>query len=124
MTPKVLKLRRQVPEPPAHLNARAKERWREIAPGLAARGALKPENIPLVAAYCGDLALIAEADEVMAREGHFVTGERGYSKPHPLSRPRAMAAARVIQFGKRLGLFAAREAPKGGGKDPYADLGI
>lgn len=128
MTAKVVTLKRQVPAAPAHLSARAKAQWDAIAPGLATRGLLTPENLPLVAAYCGDLAFIAEADEVMSREGSFVTskiGEGSVTRPHPLARPRAMAAARIIQFGKRLHLFAAREKPKGKKrKDPYAALGI
>lgn len=125
MTAKVLKLKRQVPPAPAHLPARVKAQWDALAPGLAARGLLTPENLPLVAAYCGDLAVIADADEVMSREGMTITGADGVTRPHPMARPRAMAAARAIQFGKRLHLFTARETPKGKkAKDPYAALGI
>lgn len=125
MTVKLLKMKKQVPSAPAHLSARAKAQWETIAPGLATRGLLTPENTDLIAAYCGELAMVAEFDEILAREGLTVTGSGGITRPHPCQRPRALASQRVIQFGKRLGLFDAREAPKGkAAKDPYAELGI
>ncbi len=125
MTAKLVKLRKQVPSAPAHLSARAKAQWEGLAPGLMARGLLTPENTDLIAAYCSELAMVAEFDEILSREGLTVTGKDGATRPHPCQRPRAMASQRIIQFGKRLGLFDAREAPKGkAAKDPYAELGI
>lgn len=125
MTAKLVKLKKQVQPAPAHLSARAKAHWEALAPGLATRGLLTPENTDLIAAYCGELAMVAEFDEILAREGLTVTGKDGVTRPHPCQRPRALASQRVIQFGKRLGLFDAREAPKGkAARDPYDDLGI
>ena len=61
----------------------------------------------------------------MSREGMTITGADGVTKPHPMARPRALAAARVLQFGKRLNLFASRDEPKGkAGKDKYATYGV
>jgi len=125
MTAKIVKLKKQVPPAPAHLSVRARAQWEALAPGLMARGLLTPENADLIAAYCGELAMLAEFGEILAREGLTVTGKDGVTRPHPCQRPRAMASQRVIQFGKRLGMFDAREAPKGkAGKDPYARFGI
>ncbi len=111
MTAKIVKLKKQVPPAPAHLSARAKAQWETLAPGLMARGLLTPENTDLIAAYCGELAMLAEFGEILAREGLTVTGKDGVTRPHPCQRPRAMASQRVIQFGKRLGMFSGREAP-------------
>lgn len=121
--------RKDCPRPPPHLTAAAAAQWRALAPLLAARGALHAGTIPLLTIYCTDAALVAAYDKTIAREGAVLKTKSGLSKPHPLARPRAQAASRMLQFGKRLGLFGAQAQddpgkPARDANNPYADLGV
>jgi len=113
---------------PKGLSRAARAEWNRLAPVLRERGALPPELEPLLAAYVGAMALIAECDRAMAKQGVTIIGANGIPRPHPLFGARNKASQNALQLAKRLGIIGsgAPTAPpkEGEGADPYSDLGI
>lgn len=112
------------PEAPAHLPPRAREEWDRLAPVLARAGKLDASTAPILAELCSTYAMIEEYDAVLLREGYLVKGKDGFSKPHPVSRPRAQAASRIVAFTKRLKIAAPDDAPRSPADDRLARLGL
>lgn len=127
---------RLVPKAPASaaprgLSKAARAEWDRLAPMLRERGTLTPENEPLLGAYVGAVALIAEMDRELSKRGTRLTikGAGGVPRVHPLIGARNKASQNALQFAKRLGIIGSgAPAPSsnqgGDGADPYSSLGI
>lgn len=133
MTGKVLKLVKTPAAPPLvapkMLSKPARAEWLRLAPLLQVKGTLTAENEPLLAAYCGAMALIAECDRELGKGKLLIKGANGISRPHPLLGARNKASQNALQLAKRLGIIGdgtAPAQPQGGAghADPYSDLGI
>lgn len=129
----VLRLVPKVPKSsaPRGLPKAARDEWDRLAPMLRERGTLTPENEPLLGAYVGAVALIAEIDRELGKRGTKLTmpGPGGVPRVHPLIGARNKASQNALQYAKRLGIIgsgAPAPASKQGGEDadPYSDLGI
>lgn len=103
------------------MSAYAKDEWKRIAPALAKRGALVPEVLGIVAAYCSAIGTVREAEVTLAKEGMTVAAQQGGVRAHPLIGAKTQATSVALQLAKRLGLFddLAPEAD-----DEYSRLGI
>ena len=125
LVPKVAKARSTAPK---ELSRAGKKLWSELAPILDDRGALNRETRPLLAAYCGAMAMIGEIDKELSRAKPIIKGPTGIPRPHPLIGARNRASQNALQLAKRLGIGREGAAPKSkggsGDADPYADLGI
>lgn len=126
---------RLVPKPPAStaprgLSKAARAEWDRLAPMLRERGTLTPENEPLLGAYVGAIALIAEIDRELSKRATKLTVKDAHGMPrvHPLIGARNKASQNALQFAKRLGIIGsgapAAQEQGGTGHDPLADLGI
>lgn len=113
---------------PKGLSRAGKKLWNELEPILADRGVLNRETRPLLASYCGAMAMIAEIDAELSRAKPVIKGANGIPRPHPLIGARNRASQNALQLAKRLGigLTSAPSKSKGGAgdADPYSDLGI
>lgn len=131
MTGNVVKLVKTPPPlvAPKMLSKSARAEWLRLAPLLSAKGTLTAENEPLLAAYCGSMALIAECDKELGKGKLLIKGANGIARPHPLLGARNKASQNALQFAKRLGIIGDGSAPPQGqggsdNADPYAALGI
>ena len=128
LVPKAPKPARPKYSGPKELSGHARKLWNEHAPILEERGTLNRETRPLLAAYCGALAMIAEIDRALHKAKLIIKGPSGIPRPHPLVGARSRASQNALQLAKRLGLGQASASPtsKGGTghADPYSDLGI
>lgn len=134
MTGKVLKLVKApaiVPlVAPKYLSKAARTEWLRLAPLLQAKGTLTAENEPLLAAYCGAMALIVECDRELGKGKLLIKGANGISRPHPLLGARNKASQNALQLAKRLGIIGDGTAPAAQGQggaadgDAYTRLGI
>ncbi len=133
MTGKVLKLVKTPAVPPLvapkSLSKPARAEWLRLHPLLKVKGTLTAENEPLLAAYCGAMALIEECDRELGKGKLLIKGANGVSRPHPLIGARNKASQNALQMAKRLGIIGDGTVPaqvKGGAgdADPYSDLGI
>jgi P27 family predicted phage terminase small subunit len=116
------------PKAPRGLSKAGRTEWARLEPLLRARGTLTDANVPLLAAYCGAICMIAEIDRELSKSRLVVKGSTGVPRVHPLVGARNRAAANVLQLARRLGILgsgAAPESSKGGALgDAYTDLGI
>lgn len=114
---------------PKWLSKTARAEWERLVVLLEEKGTLTRENRPLLADYCGSLALIAECDRELSRSKKLVLrGAGGVARPHPLIGARNRASQNAISLAKKLGILgAATSDPSKGGAgsaDAYSKLGI
>ena len=93
----------EVPEPPAHLSARAVAEWRRLAPVAIALGTLTEADLRGFELLSETLATEAEARAVVAAEGCAVPTAGGGQKPRPevrvMETARVQAARLLAEFG-------------------------
>ena len=113
---------------PTWLSKASREEWLRLHNLLEKKGTLTPENQPLLADYCGALAMIAQCDKELGRSKKLlIRGPNGVAKPHPLIGARNRASQNAISLAKKLGIFGAAPNSSQGGAgdaDPYSKLGI
>ncbi|KIZ41434.1 MULTISPECIES: P27 family phage terminase small subunit [Rhodopseudomonas] len=129
MTGRVLKLIKTPAAPPLvapkSLPKAARAEWLRLAPLLKANGTLTPANEPLLGAYVGAMALIAECDKELAKAKILVKGANGSLRPHPLIGARNKAFATALQLAKRLGIIGNGIAPpEQGGTDEWSGMDL
>lgn len=133
MTGRVLKLVKTpaapAPVAPKSLPKAARAEWLRLYPLLKLKGTLTSENEPLLAAYCGAMALIEECDRELGKGKLLIKGANGVSRPHPLIGARNKASQNALQMAKRLGIIgdgSAPAQPAGGAADgdAYSQLGV
>lgn len=118
-----------MPAAPKSLSKAGRAEWTRLFPLLKAKGTLTAENEPLLAAYCGAIALIEECDRELGKGKLLIKGANGVARPHPLIGARNKASQNALQMAKRLGIIGdgtAPAQPPGGAADgdAYTDLGI
>jgi len=93
----------RAPAPPKHLNPRAAEEWRRLAPACIALGTLTAVDLRAFELLTVTLAAESEARELLAATGLTVSTGQGGCKPHPAVRmaetARRQAAQLLADFG-------------------------
>jgi P27 family predicted phage terminase small subunit len=100
------------PPPPRHLNAYAKQEWRQIAPELHRLNLLTVLDVGPLAAYCSAAAQLRQAEEVIEQmakldpRGHALTvkGSAGNQVSNPLLRIASRAMNDMQRIGAQFGL--------------------
>lgn len=98
-----MSLLKRVPPPPKTLSERAVAEWRRLAPLTVRMGTLSDVDLPALALLCEVQATIAEASDILRRDGMTATTAAGGHKPHPgvriLESARNQAAGLLREFG-------------------------
>lgn len=114
-------------DPPAWLDADAREEWNRVAPILIEeRRTLTAADIATFTSYCVSIGQVAEASRIIAREGMIVSTKTG-PKKHPAVAIRDAAMTQARLLAGELGLTpvsrsrpAARDSADDGQDDLFA----
>jgi P27 family predicted phage terminase small subunit len=105
------------PEAPAHLSEYGRREWERIGPEIWALGLLTVLDETSFAAYCSAYGMWRTAEELLAREGLTVRGDR-HAVANPLQKIAAQAARDVLRLGSEFGLSPAARVRVAAGKLP------
>jgi P27 family predicted phage terminase small subunit len=122
-----------VPLAPAYLTDRAKEEWYTTCSELASLKMLHKVDLSLLAAYCNEISIYWESEELLRQRGRIITvknpdGSTKYIQqaPHVSIARNAlkMALSLATQFGFTPSARTRISPSKQGGKeeDPWQDL--
>lgn len=95
------------PECPEGLSPAAKAKWRELAPQLTELGLFTAIDGTLFVKFCEAEAIADKAAAQLAKDGLFVTDERGLIRKHPALQVWKDNALLVAKLGEQFGLSPA-----------------
>ncbi len=98
------KVRSEIPDRPAHLNAEAVAEWDRIAPLLAQMGLLSNLDRANLAAYCLAWSRWVEAEKELEKGGTVVKSPNGYPIQNPYLAVANQAAKQMQSLGSEFGL--------------------
>ena len=96
-----------IPSAPAWLSRRAKAEWKRLAVELAELKIVAKVDRNALAALCDAVAELADANDVLEREGLFITTPQGFRQAHPAVSIRRNAREAVRKLSAVFGLTPA-----------------
>ena len=117
------------PAPPAWLSRLGKAEWKKVATILVDRRHLTDADLGTLAAYADAVAQLAEATQIVNREGMVIETNAGLRK-HPAISIQMNARNQIRQLAAELGLTpVSRSRPSirdddGGDNEHSSDLGV
>jgi P27 family predicted phage terminase small subunit len=103
-----MKRRADVPDPPEHLDADAKEKWVLLVPLVLHGGDWHPAVADALAAYCAAWSRWKKADQEIQKTGSIVRSPSGYPIHSPFLSVAKAAEAAMQKWGRLLGLTGPR----------------
>ena len=83
MNPNEPKPKPEIPDPPTNLSPLALEKWHDITPVLFDLGLLSRADRDMLVLYCEEYTRYRDAQDVIEREGMFITTDKGNVIQHP-----------------------------------------
>lgn len=96
-----------IPQAPAWLPIDAKDEWNRVAPGLAERQTLTPQDMGVLESYCLAAGMIRSSQKLIAAEGEMVENARGEMKRHPAYQTLFQSLTESRRLAAELGLTPA-----------------
>lgn len=127
MNPNEPKPKPEIPDPPTNLSPLALEKWHDITPVLFDLGLLSRADRDMLVLYCEEYARYRDAQDVIEREGMFITTEKGNVIQHPavgvVHKAIALMHKILVEFGMtpaaRAKVSAAKKPDEA---DPFAEF--
>lgn len=92
---------------PKSLGEHGAKVWRELFPDLVGAGIVTACDVPAFETYCRTHDEIADCDETLAKEGHYILAGNGALKAHPALSVRFRWLSLQRDYAKQFGLTSA-----------------
>ena len=92
-----------IPDPPSHLNAKAKKHWKGLVPDLADAGVMTNVDTDALAIYCTNYVALLDEQKKLEGEETIIDGRGGVPMRNPrialINQIQKQVQAMQIQFG-------------------------
>lgn len=117
----------EMPVPPDHLAGHALSKWHELTPILFDLGLLSRADRDMLVLYCEEYTRYRDAQDVIEREGMFITTDKGNVIQHPavgiVHKAIALMHKILVEFGMTPAARAKVSASKRPDEsDPFAEF--